>query len=129
MSHSDDQKLDAGTNRIEAFRERRARHNERIFEIDHRGIKRFFRLDSAAYEPGALDPRTKELLGLVASAVLRCDDCVDYHLDQCVDAGVSDDELYDALNVALVVGGSIVIPHLRHAVESIDLIRAGRGER
>lgn len=129
MSHSDDQKLDAGTSRIEAFRERRARHNERIFEIDHRGIKRFFRLDSAAYEPGALDPRTKELLGLVASAVLRCDDCVDYHLDQCIDAGVSDDELYDALNVALVVGGSIVIPHLRHAVESIDLIRAGRGER
>ncbi|HMM41077.1 MAG TPA: carboxymuconolactone decarboxylase family protein [Thermomicrobiales bacterium] len=129
MSHGDDGMLDVGTNRIEAFRERRVRHNERIFEIDHLGIKRFFRLDSAAYEQGALDPRTKELLGLVASAVLRCDDCVDYHLDQCIDAGVSDDELYDALNVALVVGGSIVIPHLRHAVESIDLIRAGRGER
>ncbi|MEX1157552.1 MAG: carboxymuconolactone decarboxylase family protein [Thermomicrobiales bacterium] len=111
--------------RIDEFRERRQRHNERVFEIDHLGIKRFFRLDSAAYEPGALDPKTKELLGLVASAVLRCDDCVDYHLDQCVDAGWTDDELYDALNVALVVGGSIVIPHLRHAVESIDLIRAG----
>ncbi len=111
--------------RIDEFRERRQRHNERIFEIDHLGIKRFFRLDSAAYEPGALDPKTKELLGLVASAVLRCDDCVDYHLDQCVEQGWSDDELYDALNVALVVGGSIVIPHLRHAVESIDLIRAG----
>ncbi|MCC6936575.1 MAG: carboxymuconolactone decarboxylase family protein, partial [Thermomicrobiales bacterium] len=95
----------------------------------HLGIKRFFRLDSAAYEDGALDSRTKELLGLVASAVLRCDDCVDYHLDQCIDIGLTDEELYDALNVALVVGGSIVIPHLRHAVESIDLIRAGRGER
>ena len=113
-------------NRIDEFRERRQRHNARIFEIDHTGIKRFFRLDSAAYEPGALDSRTKELLGLVASAVLRCNDCVDYHLDQCVDAGWTDDELYDALNVALVVGGSIVIPHLRHAIESIDLIRAGR---
>lgn len=111
--------------RIEAFRERRQRHNERIFEIDHLGIKRFFRLDSAAYEPGALDVKTKELLGLVASAVLRCDDCVDYHLDQCIEVGLTDDELFDALNVALVVGGSIVIPHLRHAVESIDLIRAG----
>lgn len=111
--------------RIDEFREQRQRHNERIFEIDHLGIKRFFRLDSAAYEPGALDPKTKELLGLVASAVLRCNDCIDYHLDQCIDAGWSDDELYDALNVALIVGGSIVIPHLRHAVESIDLIRAG----
>jgi AhpD family alkylhydroperoxidase len=115
-------------NRIEAFRERRQRHNERIFEIDHLGIKRFFRLDSAAYEPGALDPKTKELLGLVASTVLRCNDCIDYHLDQCVEVGLTDDELYDALNVALVVGGSIVIPHLRHAVESIDLIRSGAGD-
>lgn len=111
--------------RIDEFRERRRRHNERISEIDHLGIKRFFRLDSAAYEEGALDPKTKELLGLVASAVLRCNDCIDYHLDRCVDAGWTDDELHDALNVALVVGGSIVIPHLRHAVESIDLIRAG----
>jgi len=111
--------------RIDEFRERRQRHNERIFEIDHLGIKRFFRLDSAAYESGALDPKTKDLLGLVASTVLRCDDCVDYHLDQCVELGLTDDELYDALNVALVVGGSIVIPHLRHAVESIDLIRVG----
>ena len=121
--------MDSGLNRIEAFRARRARQNERVFEIDHLGIRRFFRLDSAAYEPGALDARTKELMGLVASAVLRCDDCVDYHLDQCIDVGVTDDELYDALNVALVVGGSIVIPHLRHAVESIDLIRASHQAR
>lgn len=111
-------------NRINEFRSYRQRMNERIFDIDHLGIKRFFRLDSAAYEQGALDTKTKELLGLVASTVLRCNDCVDYHLDGCVEAGWNDAELFDALNVALVVGGSVVIPHLRHAVESIDLIRA-----
>lgn len=112
------------SNRLEEFRAYRSRMNERISEIDHLGIKRFFGLDSGAYRDGALDGRTKELLGLVASTVLRCNDCIDYHLDQCVQVGWSDEELYDALNVALVVGGSIVIPHLRHAVETIDLLRA-----
>ena len=112
------------TTRLDEFRAYRERMNARIAEIDHLGIKRFFSLDSGAYRDGALDGRTKELLGLVASTVLRCNDCIDYHLDQCVEVGLTDDELYDALNVALIVGGSIVIPHLRHAVESIDLIRA-----
>lgn len=99
--------------------------NDRILEEkDHLGIKRFFNLDTAAYRDGALDRRTKELLGLVASMVLRCNDCIDYHLGQCVELGVSDAELDDAMNVALVVGGSIVIPHLRHAVETVDLLRA-----
>lgn len=112
-------------NRLDAFDAYRDRMNERILEgSDHLGIKRFFRLDDAAYDDGALPGRTKELLGLVASAVLRCNDCIDYHLEQCVDAGWSDEELLDALNVALVVGGSIVIPHLRHAVETIDLLRS-----
>lgn len=92
-------------------------------EKDHLGIKRFFNLDDAAYRDGALSSDTKELLGLVASMVLRCNDCIDYHLTQCVEAGWSDDELDDAMNVALVVGGSIVIPHLRHAVETIELLR------
>jgi len=110
--------------RLDEFRSYRDKMNDRIFEIDHLGIKRFFNLDSAAYREGALDPRTKELLGLVASTVLRCNDCIDYHLIQCIEAGWSDEELYDALNVGLVVGGSIVIPHLRHAVETIDLLRA-----
>ena len=111
-------------NRLDRFDAYRARMNARILdEGDHLGIKRFFNLDTAAYRDGALDGRTKELLGLVASAVLRCNDCIDYHLEQCAEAGFSDDELMDALNVALVVGGSIVIPHLRHAVETIDLIR------
>jgi AhpD family alkylhydroperoxidase len=114
------------SSRLDEFRAYRERMNERIFSIDHLGIKRFFNLDGAAYRDGALDGRTKELLGLVASAVLRCNDCIDYHLIQCVDAGFSDDELHDALNVALIVGGSIVIPHLRHAVETIDLLRAER---
>ena len=99
--------------------------NARILdEGTHLGIKRFFNLDSAAYRDGALDARTKELLGLVASLVLRCNDCLDYHLGQCVEAGFTDDEILDALNVGLVVGGSIAIPHLRHAVETVDLLRA-----
>jgi AhpD family alkylhydroperoxidase len=111
-------------NRLDEFQAYRSRMNERIGEIDHLGIKRFFNLDTAAYRDGPLDSKTKELLGLVASAVLRCNDCIDYHILQCIEAGWNDEELYDALNVALVVGGSIVIPHLRHAVESIDLARA-----
>ena len=109
--------------RLDDFREYRLRMNERIMSADHLGIKRFFNLDTAAYNDGALPGKTKELLGLVASAVLRCNDCIDYHLIQCVETGWTDDELTDALNVALVVGGSIVIPHLRHAVETIDLLR------
>jgi AhpD family alkylhydroperoxidase len=109
-------------NRLDDFQAYRTRMNERIFALDHLGIKRFFNLDSAAYRDEALDAKTKELLGLVASTVLRCNDCIDYHLNQCIKAGWTDAELYDALNVALIVGGSIVIPHLRHAIETIDLL-------
>src|SRR5438105_10690245 len=109
--------------RLDDFREYRTRMNERIAGLDHLGIKRFFNLDTAAYNDGPLPGKTKELLGLVASTVLRCNDCIDYHLIQCVDAGWTDEELTDALNVALIVGGSIVIPHLRHAMETIDLLR------
>ncbi|MEA2599897.1 MAG: hypothetical protein QOF89_889 [Acidobacteriota bacterium] len=112
---------------LDEFRSYRQRMNDRIMESEHLGIKRFFNLDTAAYRDGALDGKTKELLGLVASAVLRCNDCIDYHLDQCVEVGWTNDELYDALNVALVVGGSIVIPHLRHAFDTIDQLR-GEGE-
>jgi AhpD family alkylhydroperoxidase len=109
--------------RLDEFSEKRVMLNERIAQIEHLGIKRFFNLDTQAYTDGALDAKTKELLGLVASMVLRCNDCIDYHIIQCFKAGWKDDELYDAFNVALVVGGSIVIPHLRHAVESVDLYK------
>jgi AhpD family alkylhydroperoxidase len=114
--------------RLEDFRIYRERMNERILSAGHLGINRFFNLDTVAYNDGALPGRTKELLGLVASMVLRCDDCVDYHLIQCVQAGYTNEEITDALNVALVVGGSIVIPHLRHAMETIDLLRSEQSE-
>lgn len=110
--------------RLQEFEDYRQRMNDRIANLDHLGIKRFFNLDTKAYEDGALKHETKELLGLVASMVLRCNDCIDYHIIQCVDAGWRDEELFDAFNVALIVGGSIVIPHLRHAVETLDLYRA-----
>ena len=110
--------------RLEQFEQYRLRMNARIDAMDNLGIKRYFNLDTKAYENGALEPKTKELLGLVASMVMRCNDCIDYHILQCVDAGWKDEELYEAFNVALVVGGSIVIPHLRHAVESLDLYRS-----
>jgi AhpD family alkylhydroperoxidase len=110
--------------RLNEFRDYRKRMNERILGAGHLGINRFFNLDTIAYNDGPLPGKTKELLGLVTSAVLRCNDCIDYHIIQCVEAGWSDDELTDALNVALVVGGSIMIPHLRHAMETLDLVRA-----
>jgi AhpD family alkylhydroperoxidase len=109
--------------KIDEFRYYRQRMNDRIMEIEHLGIKRFFNLDTAAYRDAALDAKTKELLGLVASMALRCNDCIDHHLIRCVETGWTDEELYDAMNVALVVGGSIVIPHLRHAIETIDVLR------
>ena len=97
-----------------AFRER---INREILGEGHLVISRFFALDTRTYEAGALDVKTKELLGLVASMVLRCDDCVTYHLVRCREDGVTRAEAFDAFSVALVVGGSIVIPHLRRAVD------------
>lgn len=111
------------SSRLDQFRLCRKKMNKAILSGEHLAIKRFFNLDTAAYRDGALTGKTKELLGLVASTVLRCNDCIDYHLIQCAAAGYTDEELHDALNVALIVGGSIVIPHLRHAYETIGLIR------
>lgn len=108
------------TDRLEEFRTFRERMNARILEAGNLEMKRFFALDSRAYDEGALPTRTKELLGLVASLVLRCDDCVTYHLIRCREEGISDDELLEACHVGLVVGGSIVIPHLRRAVDTLD---------
>jgi AhpD family alkylhydroperoxidase len=109
-------------NRLDEFRAERAEMNEKILDLDHLGIKRFFNLDANTYKDGALPTQTKELLGLVASAALRCNDCIDYHLEQCAKAGSTKDEIIEAMNVALMVGGSIVIPHLRHAVETLELL-------
>lgn len=110
--------------RLEEFRRFRERMNERILEAGNLEIKRFFALDTRCYEAGALDVKTKELLGLVASMVLRCDDCVTYHLVRCKEEGASDAELFETFNVGLVVGGSIVIPHLRRAVDMLDRLNA-----
>ncbi len=105
---------------IEKFRKFRKKMNKRILETGDINTKRFFSLDSAVYREGALDSKTKELLGLVASMVLRCDDCITYHILQCKSLGVTREEFMEAFNVALVVGGSIVIPHFRRAVALLD---------
>ncbi len=115
------------TGSVDEFRAYRERMNDLILGSGNLTINRFFALDTRAYEPGALDLATKELLGLVSSMVLRCDDCVRYHLDGCVREGATDDELFEAFAVALIVGGSIVIPHLRRAVDFLMELRdAGR---
>jgi AhpD family alkylhydroperoxidase len=106
--------------RVEEFESFRKKMNERILSADHRAIKRFFSVDTLTYEPGALDGKTKEMLGLVASLVLRCDDCVSYHIGQCRKENVTREEFFDIFSVALTVGGSIVIPHLRRAVAYLD---------
>ncbi len=110
--------------RVKEFNEFRKKMNDRILGADHRAIKRFFGVDTLTYEPGALDARTKEMLGLVASMVLRCDDCVSYHIIQCKKEGVTDQEMFDIFSVALTVGGSIVVPHLRRAVAFLDELNA-----
>ena len=100
---------------LDDFQKFRAELNEEILGCGHLGMKRSFALDHQTYEPGALDAKTKELLGLVASMVLRCDDCITYHLVRAGKLGWKRDEVIDALNVARVVGGSITVPHLRRA--------------
>ena len=113
---------------LKEYNEYRHMMNERILSGDNLEIKRFWALDSRAYEPGALDEKTKELLGLATSMALKCDDCVTYHIVRCVQLGLTDDELLEALNVALVVGGSITIPHIRKAVETMDKCRELQNE-
>lgn len=106
--------------RVEDFTAFRQRMNERILGEDNQVVRRFFALDTQTYRAGALDVKTKEMLGLVASMVLRCDDCISYHVAQCKEAGVNRDEFFEVFSVGLVVGGSIVIPHLRRAVDFLD---------
>jgi len=105
---------------INQFESYRTRMNDRIMETANTNIKRFFALDTTTYADGALDVKTKEMLGLVASMVLRCDDCIKYHLGKCHEAGVNHDEMNEVFMIANLVGGSIVIPHYRRAVEYWD---------
>ena len=108
---------------IKNMSEYRQKMNDIILNSDNQNIKRFFGLDSRAYDPGTIDKKTKELMGLVASIVLRCNDCIFYHLDQCHKQGVSDEELYEAVNIALIVGGSITIPHIRFIFEMWEQLK------
>ena len=113
------------TDRLAEFTAFRQRMNERILSADNQVVRRFFALDTQTYKAGALDVKTKEMLGLVASLVLRCDDCISYHVAQCKAAGVDRDALFEVFSVGLVVGGSIVIPHLRRAVDLLDQLELG----
>lgn len=112
---------------VNEFDDYRSRMNERIMKDNNKIIKRIFNLDTNAYMPGALDVKTKELLGLVASAVLRCDDCIKYHLESCHKEGLTGEEVMEAMGIATLVGGTIVIPHLRKAYEFWDALEAGAG--
>ena len=111
--------------RVKAFTEFRQRMNTRILAEPNQVVRRFFALDTQTYQAGALDVKTKELMGLTASMVLRCDDCISYHVAQCKDAGVTREEMFEVFSVGLVVGGSIVIPHLRRAVDFLDRLEQG----
>lgn len=102
---------------VQEFNDYRAKMNEKILEEDNKVLKRLFNLDTNAFAEGALDTTTKEIVGLSCSLVLRCDDCVKYHLGKCFDAGVTTKQLFEALSIASLVGGTIVIPHLRRATE------------
>lgn len=104
-------------NPVDEFNAYRAKMNEKLLADNNKIIKRIFNLDTNAFAEGALPKRTKELLGLGNSLVLRCDDCVRYHLEQCHELGISKEEVVEALSISLLIGGTIVIPHLRRAYE------------
>ncbi|MDI9357167.1 MAG: carboxymuconolactone decarboxylase family protein [Chitinophagaceae bacterium] len=108
---------------IKEFRDYREKMNNRILSSDNLVIKRIYNLDTNAYSKGALDIKTKEMLGLACSLVLRCDDCVKYHLDTCYKVGITDAEIEEVWGIATLIGGTIVIPHLRRAVEFWDLLK------
>lgn len=110
-------------NTLEEFKKFREKMNEEILNRGTLNTKRFWALDSAVYKDGALNSKTKELMGLLASMVLRCDDCITYHMIRCVELGTTDEEFFETFDVALIVGGSIVIPHLRRAVNTLLEIR------
>ena len=104
-------------NKVQKFNDYRSKMNDKILSNDNKVIKRIFNLDTNAFKKGHLPIKTKELMGLVASAVLRCDDCIAYHLETCYKEGVSKEEIMETLSIATLIGGTIVIPHLRKAYE------------
>lgn len=108
--------------KIEEFRKYRSEMNEKLLAKENKIIKRLYSLDTITYQNSAIDSRTKEMLGLVASMVLRCDDCIKYHLETCFKLGVTTDEMMDIFGVANVVGGTIVIPHTRRALEYWEML-------
>jgi AhpD family alkylhydroperoxidase len=110
----------------EEFNDYRSRMNEKILGANNKVINRLFNLDTNTYSEGALSVKTKEMLGLVASMVLRCDDCVRYHLETCYKEGISKEEIFEVFSVASIVGGTIVIPHLRRAVEFWEMLEERR---
>jgi AhpD family alkylhydroperoxidase len=109
-------------NLIEEFNTYRSEMNEKIMASDNKVIKRFFNLDTNTYAEGALDIKTKEMIGLACSMVLRCDDCIKYHLGKAHEAGLNKEQIFEVFSIATVIGGSIVIPHLRRAVEYWELL-------
>ena len=119
-------KIQSSMNQVGDFNEYRSRMNEKLLGHGHKNLNRFFNLDTNTYKEGALDVKTKELLGLVASMVLRCDDCIMYHLETCFHQGVTKDEVFDVFMIANLVGGSICIPHTRRALgfwEELEALR------
>lgn len=108
--------------KVSEFQEYRSAMNEKILNSGFKDFKKFFALDNKSYLEGALPAKMKELMGLVASMVLRCNDCILYHLQRAAEEGVTKEELHEAMNISLIVGGSIVIPHLRYAFEMLDEI-------
>src|SRR6056297_514168 len=116
------------SDKLKEFREYREKMNKRMLETDNKVIKRIINLDTNTYMEGALSAKVKEMLGLVSSMVLRCDDCISYHLEQCHKLGVTNEEMYEIFSVANLVGGTIVIPHTRRALEYWDMLNQKQGE-
>jgi AhpD family alkylhydroperoxidase len=102
---------------VEDFNDYRSKMNEKIFAADNKVLKRLFNLDTNTYAEGAINVKTKEMIGLACSMVLRCDDCIKYHLGKCKEEGITTEEIYEVFAIANIIGGTIVIPHLRRAVE------------
>lgn len=112
-------------NKVDEFNDYRARMNDKILGSNNKILKRIFNLDTNAFAEGAIDKKTKEMIGLSSSMVLRCDDCIRYHLGKCFEEGVTDEQVFEVFSIANLIGGTIVIPHLRRAVEFWELLKSG----